>query len=146
MNHKLLILTLDHFWWSLCRYQNYMFFLSCQPIQSNLFFLNTTVLPLANFFFTPAGRCFLFKWTVTVKFVPSNNNDSAKGTAVYQLPVKRWYLDQVKEPLALHKCHVKFHIHCYVYPLSLSHKQNNLKPKQWWCLLGMYCIARPLPS
>ena len=48
-------------------------FLSCQPIQSNLFFLNATVSPLANFFLTP------------------NNNYSAKGTAVYQLSVKRWY-------------------------------------------------------
>ena len=37
---------------------------------------------IANFFFTSAGRYFLFKRTVPVKFVPFNNNDSAKGTAV----------------------------------------------------------------
>ena len=33
----------------------------------------------------------------------------------------------------------------YVYPLPLSHKENDLRSKWWWCLLGMYCIARPLP-
>ena len=64
-------------------------FLSCQPIQGNLFFLNATASPLANFFLTPAGGYFLFEQTVPVKFVPSNNNNSAKGTAVYQLSVKR---------------------------------------------------------
>ena len=54
-----------------------------------MFFLNATVSPLANFFFTPAGRYFLFERTVPVRFVPSNNNDFAKGIAVYQLSVKR---------------------------------------------------------
>ena len=76
------------------------------------FFLNATVSPLANFFFTPARRYFLFEQTVPVKFVLSNNNYSAKGTALYQLSVKKDdTLDQVKEPLALYKCHLNFNIH-----------------------------------
>ena len=80
----------NHFWWSLCRYQ-ITCFLSCYLIQCNLFSLNATVSPLVNFFFTPADGYFLFEQTVPVKFVLSNNNNSAKGTAVYQLSVKRWY-------------------------------------------------------
>ena len=78
-------------------------------MHSNLFFLDTTVLPLANFFLTPAGRYFLFKRTVPVKLASSNNKDSAKGTVVYELSVKRLYPWPV-----IYKCHLKLHIYCRI--------------------------------